>query len=56
MEYSHTTNEQTYWVDENEGAPSLASNENMSKQKLFSAFLSYSKSIDKWMFNLGLQF
>lgn len=25
MEYSHTTNEQTYWVDENEGAPSLAS-------------------------------
>lgn len=56
MEYSHTTNEQTYWVDENEGAPSLASNENMSKQKLFAAFLSYSKSIDKWMFNLGLRF
>lgn len=43
MEYSHTTNEQAYWVDENEGVPSLASNENMSKQKLFAAFLSYSK-------------
>ena len=56
MEYSHTTNEQTYWVDENEGAPSLASNENMSKQKLFEAFLSYSKSIDKLIITWPLNY
>lgn len=56
VEYNHTTNEQTYWVDENEGAPSLSSNENMAKQKLLAAFLSYSKGIGKWTFNLGLRY
>ena len=55
-EYSRTTNEQSYIVDDNEGAEDLKSNTNLSKQKLFAAFANYSKSVNKWAFSLGVRF
>ncbi|WP_239058224.1 TonB-dependent receptor domain-containing protein [Bacteroides sp. 214] len=56
IEYSRTTNEQNYIVDDNEGAEDLESNTNLSKQKLFAAFANYSRSINKWAFSLGARF
>lgn len=55
-EYSRTTNEQSYIVDNNEGAEDLKSNTNLSKQKLFAAFANYSKPVGKWAINLGVRF
>ena len=56
VEFNRTTNEQNYIVNENEGAEDLTSNTKLSKQKLFAAFLNYSKSVNKWKFDLGMRF
>jgi hypothetical protein len=55
-EFSHTTNEQNYIVIDNEGAETLTSNTNLSKQKMFAAFLAYSKTIGRWTLGAGLRF
>ncbi|MDR0988358.1 MAG: TonB-dependent receptor [Prevotellaceae bacterium] len=55
-EYSHTNNDQGYFVHENQGAEGLATNENSTKQQSIAAFASYSKSLGKgWGVNLGLR-
>lgn len=56
VEYSNTTNEQNYIVNQNDGAEELVSNTNLSEQKLVAAFLGYSKSFDKWNISLGARF
>lgn len=56
MEFSHTTNEQNYLVEEAEGVAGIASDENLSKQKMLAAFVGYSKSFGKWDFNAGLRY
>ncbi|MDR0894188.1 MAG: TonB-dependent receptor [Prevotellaceae bacterium] len=55
-EYSHTNNDQGYFVHENQGAEGLVTNENNTKQQSMAAFASYSKSLGKgWGVNLGLR-
>lgn len=56
VEFSHTTNEQNYLVEEAEGVAGIASDENLSKQKMLAAFVGYSKSFGKWDFNAGLRY
>ncbi len=55
IEFSHTSNEQNYIVNDNEGAEELVSNSNTAKQKLFAAFANVSRSVNKWNFNAGLR-
>lgn len=56
LEFSHTTNEQNYLVDNAEGVEGIASDENLSKQKMLAAFIGYSKTFGKWNFNVGLRY
>lgn len=55
-EYSHTNNEQRFLVEKNESSGELVSNVNVAKQKLFAAFLSYSKTLGKFSVSAGLRF
>ncbi len=56
VEFSNTTNEQNYIVNQNEGAGELKSNVTLSEQELLAAFLGYSKTFGKWNLSLGARY
>ena len=55
-EWGNTDNRQTFFVTQQDGEQNLQSNKNDAKQNLLAVFASYSKTINKFDFDLGLRY